>query len=222
MEAKKAPGKDVTRLSSLFLSLGFIFSLAMSIAMIEWNFEDDPMIDLRGADVVSTTEILTVPVTNPIPPIPASRPVVIVEVPPDEPEPDLTNPFDQGIEFPTELPTLTPPEPEVLPDTPFTLVEQPASPVGGHGAFYAYVATQLKGKYPVMARHLGIEGKVFVEFIVERNGALTDVHVVKGIGGGCDELAVKVIQSAPAWHPGKQRGQPVRQRCTLPIFFKLR
>jgi protein TonB len=76
-------------------------------------------------------------------------------------------------------------------------------------------------KYPAQARRMGIEGKVFVEFVVDKDGTLTEVKTVKGIGAGCDEEAVRVIQSAPKWKPGKQRGRPVKVRMILPIIFKL-
>jgi len=68
---------------------------------------------------------------------------------------------------------------------------------------------------------MGVEGKVFVEFVINRDGTLVDVRVVRGIGAGCDEEAVRVVQSSPPWKPGKQRGKPVRQKYTLPIQFKL-
>ena len=66
-----------------------------------------------------------------------------------------------------------------------------------------------------------IEGKVFVQFVVEKDGSLSDVHVIKGIGAGCDEEAIRVVQNAPKWKPAKQRGRPVRQRLVLPLTFKL-
>jgi len=68
---------------------------------------------------------------------------------------------------------------------------------------------------------MGIEGKVFVEFVIEKDGSITDVKAIKGIGAGCDEEAVRILQSAPNWKPGKQRGKPVRQKMVLPISFKL-
>jgi periplasmic protein TonB len=147
--------------------------------------------------------------------------IVVVEPKEDEPEPlpppiiDMTEPV---VDNPQPLPVETP---EVEPEIEFTIVEESASPAGGLGAFYAHISDQLKGKYPAIARRMGIEGRVFPEFVVEKNGTLTDIHVVKGIGGGCDELALKVLAASPAWKPGKQRGKPVRQRMTLPIFFKL-
>ena len=110
------------------------------------------------------------------------------------------------------------PEEEVA-ETIFTIVEDPASPVGGNEAFYRFIYDNIK--YPTQARRMGIEGKVFVQFVVEKDGTLTDVQAVKGIGAGCDEEAVRVVKAHPKWNPGKQRGQPVKQRIIIPITFKL-
>jgi protein TonB len=68
---------------------------------------------------------------------------------------------------------------------------------------------------------MGVEGKVFVQFVIGKDGSISDVKVIKGIGAGCDEEAIRIVQSSPAWNPGKQRGKPVKQRYTLPIQFKL-
>ena len=67
----------------------------------------------------------------------------------------------------------------------------------------------------------GIEGKVFLEFTVNTDGTLSDIHALKGVGGGCDEEAIKVMQGSPTWIPGKQRGMNVRQRMVIPINFSL-
>lgn len=72
-----------------------------------------------------------------------------------------------------------------------------------------------------MARESGIQGTVYVTFVVERNGNVTDVRVLRGIGGGCDEEAVRVIKAMPKWNPGKQRGKPVRVQFNMPIKFTL-
>jgi protein TonB len=86
-------------------------------------------------------------------------------------------------------------------------------------AFYAFVSQTIR--YPAQARRMGIEGKVFVEFVVEKDGSLSSFTVVKGIGAGCDEEAIRVLQMSPPWTPGKQRGQAVKQRMVLPIYFKM-
>jgi TonB family protein len=101
----------------------------------------------------------------------------------------------------------------------FTLVDESATPLGGFPKLYEYIAANLK--YPLEARTKGIQGKVFVEFIVNTDGTLSDIHAVKGIGGGCDEEAVNVIQGSPQWAPGKQGGSIVRQKMVMPINFQL-
>jgi protein TonB len=72
-----------------------------------------------------------------------------------------------------------------------------------------------------MAKESGIQGRVFVTFVVEKNGSVTDVRVLRGIGGGCDEEAIRVVQNMPKWSAGKQRGKPVRVQFNLPIKFTL-
>jgi len=102
----------------------------------------------------------------------------------------------------------------------FELVEQQPEIVGGNESFYRYIADELK--YPLQARRMGIEGRVFVTFVVEKDGSLSEVKAVKGIGAGCDAEAVRVVQNAPVlFKPGMQRGRPVRVQMTLPVVFKL-
>ena len=101
----------------------------------------------------------------------------------------------------------------------FTVVEEnPAFP-GGETALYQYLATSIK--YPGEARQLGIQGRVFVNFVIEPDGLVTNVRVLRGIGGGCDEEAVRVVKAMPKWTAGKQRGIPVRVSYNLPIRFTL-
>ncbi|MFM7851827.1 MAG: energy transducer TonB, partial [Flammeovirgaceae bacterium] len=97
----------------------------------------------------------------------------------------------------------------------YTEMKENANPVGGLAAFYKQVSQVIR--YPAKARRNRIEGKVFVQFVVQEDGTLTDFRVIKGIGGGCDEEALRSVMSSPRWQPGKQRGRPVKQRYTLPI-----
>jgi len=101
----------------------------------------------------------------------------------------------------------------------FDVVETQPNPPGGMAGWNAYLSKNLK--YPTQARRMGIEGTVIVVFVINTDGSIQDVEVLRGIGGGCDEEAVKVVQEAPKWEPGKQRGRPVRTRMRLPIRFKL-
>ena len=84
----------------------------------------------------------------------------------------------------------------------FEVVDEHAGPVGGTSAFMNYIAQNLP--YPLMAQRMGIEGVVYVQFVVDKEGRLSEVVAVKGIGAGCDEEAVRVIKSYPKWIPAKQ------------------
>ena len=87
----------------------------------------------------------------------------------------------------------------------FEIVEEPAAPIGGLEAFYNFVRKHII--YPNQARRMGVEGKVFLRFIVEKDGKITDIKIARGIGAGCDEEAARVLSRAPKWKPAKQRGQ---------------
>ncbi|MEN7549926.1 TonB family protein [Rapidithrix thailandica] len=102
-------------------------------------------------------------------------------------------------------------------DALFMITEKLAQPEGGIEQFYQYLRNKIK--YPEQALKLGREGRVFVQFVVERDGSITNAEVVKGIGAGCDEEALKVISNAPKWEPGQQDGQAVKMKMVLPVVF---
>lgn len=101
----------------------------------------------------------------------------------------------------------------------FSVVEQMPEPEGGLEKLFTYFGENLK--YPSEARTNGIEGKVFIQFIVNKDGSISDVQVLKGLGYGLDAEAVRVVKNMPAWKPGMQKGQPVNVRMSLPLAFKL-
>lgn len=103
----------------------------------------------------------------------------------------------------------------------FTIVEEQAVPKDGLQAFIDYVGAQLAGNYPEKAYKMGIEGVVYIQFVIEKDGTITNVEPVKGIGGGCDELAVEILRNSEAWIPGKQMGKVVRSVRIIPIRFQL-
>jgi protein TonB len=86
-------------------------------------------------------------------------------------------------------------------------------------AMYKFIGKNLK--YPASARRMGIEGSVFVSFIVDKAGVISDVQVVKGISADCDKEAERVVKQMPNWKPGKQNGRAVKSKFVLPIKFKL-
>ncbi|QIX61026.1 energy transducer TonB [Hymenobacter lutimineralis] len=97
--------------------------------------------------------------------------------------------------------------------------DQPARPAGGTDAFFAWIQQNLK--YPAQAKQRKVEGRVIVEFIIQKDGSLTDIKPVKRLGSGCDEEAVRLIQSAPKWLPATYQGQPIKQKMVLPVVFQL-
>ena len=104
-------------------------------------------------------------------------------------------------------------------DEVFVVVEEQAEFPGGMDSMYAYIVKNLK--YPELAKEKGIQGRVFVQFVIEKDGSISNVKILRGIGGGCDEAAVEMVKNMPKWKPGKQRGKPVRFQFTLPIKFEL-
>lgn len=222
-EERVARGKELhVTLSSFSLCL----SLALIIGMFELRFKDNgSLVNLASARSSFETLIEIPPTEQKAPPPPKLQSPKIIEVSDDELLNDVNIDLDIEITEDTKIAEvnysdigLAPPEEEKA-DEIFTIVEEKPEPTGGYSSFYEYVSKNLH--YPGRARQLGIEGRVFIQFVVEKDGSLTDIQVVKGIGGGCDEEAVRVISQAPKWNPGKQRGRPVRVRMILPVVFKL-
>ncbi|PWJ40142.1 M56 family metallopeptidase [Sediminitomix flava] len=114
---------------------------------------------------------------------------------------------------------LDPVKDKELEDVIFDIVEQPASFKGGLKGLLSWLTQEIQ--YPEQAKNMGVQGKVYVEFIVDREGDVTNATIKKGIGAGCDQEALRVIQNSPKWYPAKQRGYTVNQRLVLPINFKL-
>jgi periplasmic protein TonB len=226
LEIKKNPNVDLNKKRSLLFSLSLLITLSLVLLAFEWKQYDKTIMDLttKNSNVFET--MIDVPSTQ-IPPPPAE---VIVQQPqlvavPDEEEikEEIKFVIDVEVSSETKIQEYVPVEaPKVdLEETEeiFLVVEDNAEPKGGYPAFYKFVSENIK--YPAPARRMRIEGRVYVEFIVNKDGKITDAKTVKGIGGGCDEEAERIVMAAPSWQPAKQRGRPVRQRMVLPITFKL-
>jgi protein TonB len=223
MEVKKSEKADLTNKSMFFFSIGLFVTLSITVLVFEdKTFDEQVELIARNADVAD--EVMDVPVTDqpPPPPPPVQQPQV-VEVP-DEEEIEEEIQVNLDVEMTDEtkvehIEVKVEKEEEEDVNQIFTIVEEQAQPVGGMAAFYKYVGERMK--YPAQARRMQVEGRVFCEFVVNRDGTLQDVKVIRGIGAGCDEEAIRVIQSAPPWKPGKQRGKAVRSKFNLAIIFKL-
>ena len=102
----------------------------------------------------------------------------------------------------------------------FTVVEENPEFDGGMEGLYKYLSSNIH--YPEKAKEEKIQGRVFVTFVIEKDGSVSDAKVIRGIGGGCDEEALRVVNNMPKWKPGKQKGKPVRVQYNLPIYFQLK
>lgn len=223
MEAKKTPEADLTKRSGMFLNIGlFVSVLVVLIAFNTKSFDDRNLKDL-GSISDDLEELLDIPITEqpPPPPPPVEQPI-IQEIPDEiEIEEKIEVNFDVDVKEETVIKEIVISDAPVVEkaDEIFDVVENSPNPPGGMEAWNQYLGKNLK--YPTQARRMGIEGTVYVVFVVNTDGTLQDVDVLRGIGGGCDEEAIRVVKNAPKWEPGKQRGRPVRVRMRLPIKFKL-
>ncbi|NMM48668.1 energy transducer TonB [Marinigracilibium pacificum] len=223
MEPKKSDKANLEKKSPMFLSIGFLIALGAVLAAFEYKTKPDLDIDNFTSNNTNTEELIDIPVTFNDPP-PPPKPVVpnVIEVEEDEiidePEYEFTLETSETeiVDIVTHVEKKTE---EKVDNEIHDIVEEQANFPGGQTAWMKYLQKNMK--YPSQARRMGIEGKVYVQFIIDKSGELTDIKVVKGIGGGCDEEALRVIQNAPNWNPGKQRGRAVKQRMTLPVFFQL-
>lgn len=222
MELKKNPKADLTRQSGLFLNIGLVISLALTISAFEWKFYDDGSLMNLGQVNDNFEDIIEIPPTEqPPPPPPKIQQPEIVEVPDEEEIEELDVDLDVEITEDAVIEDIVfeeAPEEEDV-DEIFQIVEDPAGFPGGQGEFNKFLSKNLK--YPSQAQRMNIEGVVYVQFVVDKDGALTDIKVAKGIGAGLDEEAIRVLKQSPKWKPGKQRGRAVRQSMIIPIRFKL-
>jgi periplasmic protein TonB len=230
MELKKNPAKDIHRKSGMFFQIGLGISIALMITAFEWRTE---VVKVKPRPVeIEDNTIVLIPVTEQElkePPTPSpekneiQKPVIPTIVSTDP----LTSTISTTDPIITIDPTLLPSinikfetdTVEICSDCGWTsFPEKPAEPIGGYAAFYSFVSKNLK--YPQRARKTDTQGTVFAEFIVNRDGSPTDFKIIKGIGSGCDEEAIRVI-GLTKWNPGKQRGKPVRVKMVLPIIYQL-
>ncbi|OEK00027.1 hypothetical protein BFP97_00190 [Roseivirga sp. 4D4] len=225
MEIKKNRNIDYNLHRPLLLTIG----LVISTLLVSMTF------NIRSSYQPEVLPVPDFPFDTYIPPIPItefdqpkkpqlSKPklpkaMVISEVPRIdtrkilEPSPE---PIQDIIPMVAEEPPM-PPEKAVRE---FLIVEEQASFPGGSQAWMKYLKKNFK--YPKRAKRAGIEGRVFLSFYVDTEGNLSDIEVLRGIGNGCDQEAIRVLKQSPKWNPGKQRGVPVKSPMTLFITFKLK
>jgi protein TonB len=208
----------------LFRNIGLCISLLATILAFNWKSSNQRAIMDLGSIESDVNEIMDIPISEqPPPPPPKTTETFIIEEVDDQEiieEIDVSLDIEATEETVIEEVIFAPIVEEEKIDEIFLIVEEQPTPIGGYSAFNKYVAESLR--YPRSALRLGITGRVFVKFVVEKDGSITDVEVIKGIGAGCNEEAVRVVSNAPKWKPGRQRGRAVRVRQILPIAFLIK
>ncbi len=226
MEARKTPQADLEKKSFLFFTIGLMIAMVMVITAFEWK-SYGPGIVIEPEDFDNTYLVPLVPLTaHPVPQPPKA--VIDMEKDPIEDKKLVEEAIEKivvsvekpasSMDFSEDLTSDI--APDVTPDNaPFKVVEEMPVPTEGMTEFLKTIGKNVK--YPYRAQRAGTEGIVYIQFVVERNGSLTDIEVLKGIGSGCDEAAVEAVKKSKKWKPGKQRGIPVRVHMVIPVRFNL-
>ncbi len=209
----------------MFIQIGMIISLLIAWLAFEHKSYDKREIDesLLNREVVLDEEMVEITKQEEQKPQPVEVPkqTTQLEIVQDDVETEDLN-INAEVEQNEVIEEYVAPEvveEEVVEQEIFQIVEEMPSFPGGEGKLMEFVAKNIK--YPQIARETGIQGRVFVGFVVEPDGSISNVKLLRGIGGGCDEEAMRVIKSLPKWKPGKQRGKAVRVSYQIPVFFKL-
>jgi len=229
MEVKKAPKADLENKRNLFLMIGLVIALAVVLFAFEWK--------TTPKKTESLGKIKTQEVEEEIIPITREQEV---KPPPPPPEPkvvEVLNIVDDDVEIEDELeiedteadeetiidvkPVITTDEEEEEEEESkvFFIVEDMPEFPGGEMALRQYIANTIK--YPVIAQENGIQGKVYVTFVVDKDGSISNARIARGVDPSLDKEALRVINILPKWKPGKQRGKTVRVSYTVPINFVL-
>ncbi len=223
---KKTSKADLERKRTLFIEIGLAVALLVVILAFEMKSYDKQTIDLAQRQVQNVEEEMaqiTEQNQPPPPPPPQQQQTTIIEIVDDDVEVDEDLDIDVESDEETKAEEYVPPaeeeDDEEEEEQIFTVVEDNPEFIGGQAALMKYLAKNIK--YPQMARETGISGTVYVRFVVEKDGSVSQVRIARGIGGGCDEEALRVVKSMPKWKPGRQRGKPVRVNFTLPVKFVL-
>ncbi|MBR1644587.1 MAG: energy transducer TonB [Bacteroidales bacterium] len=229
MELKKAPKADLEKKKGLYIEVGLVVILAVVLAAFNLKSYDMQELEISqrtAENVIDETIIQTFEEEVPPPPEPEA-PEVTTELVVVENDAEIEHEvgiIDMGDDANKAQEAFTPVVQEVEEEAEeeeiFVFIEEQASFPGGTEALYKFLRENIK--YPPAARENGIEGKVFLKFVVEKDGSVSNVKVMRDIGSGCGAEAVRVVKSMPKWTPGKQRGRAVRSEYSLPVSFSLR
>lgn len=236
MEIKKSKKADLEKTRGTSMLIGYIVALAVIFAAFEWTTRDyvetEPVVYAAYAQMEEEIVPITQPIFTAAPPPPADAPQVAEILDIVENDEEIVEEKIAESESTTEAisgpvaqvtgPVATGPvvveeasdEGEI-----FQVVEQMPEFPGGMQALMAYLSKNIK--YPSVAQDNGIQGRVLVSFVVNKDGSIVDPEVIKSVDAALDKEAMRVIKAMPKWNPGKQRGKPVRVKYTVPVLFRL-
>lgn len=229
MEVKKTDKASLENKRFLFIEIGFVIALALVLFAFEWSSKESKSAILdAGNQQIIEEEII--PITQETPPPPPDQikiPILSenIDIMDDDIKVDdniinLEDDANLGVEIQDYVEEV---KEEVVEEEaiPFQLVEEKPSFQGGDAnAFSAWVAKQIV--YPETAKENNVQGRVMLQFTVEKDGRVTNVKVARGVDPELDREAVRVVQSSPKWKPGKQRDRAVKVTYTFPVYFQLR
>ncbi len=225
MQIKKSPKADLNNKKGLFLEIGMIFALLLTVAAFAYTQKERQVEIIETSMEVVEEEITDITTQDQKPPEPPKK--VEMQVLSDvlnvvtndtkiETEFDFSE-FSEDVEIVQQIEVV---EEAAEDDAPFIIAEEMPKFQGGDlMKFRSWVQGKLK--YPQIAQENGISGKVTLTFVIERDGSLTNIQVMQSPDRSLADEAVRVLQSSPKWTPGKQRNSPVRVRYTLPVEFRI-
>ena len=229
MEIKKTEKANLENKKLLFTEIGLIISLLIVFIAFEWT-----QAEVKVSNLEDTTEVVTeeeiIPITQETPPPPPSAPKIPIlsdqiDIVDDEIEleDDVFMNLEDNADLGVEIMDYVEVEEEVVEEEaiPFQLVEEKPSFNGGDAnQFSKWVNSRLV--YPEIAKENGVQGRVTLQFTVEKDGTVTKVKVLRGVDPSLDKEAVRVVSMSPKWKPGKQRDRAVPVTYTFPVIFQLR
>lgn len=227
MEIKKSPKADLEGKKGLFFEIGLALALAVLLFAFEWKSSAGEVSTFQTVPEEQVEEEI-IPITQqmlkpPPPPPPAPKLTDLMEIVDDastiDEDLEILDAEDDSENKPVENPSDFGEygDEETGDDDIFQIVED--VPTFPFGDVSKWIAKNVK--YPQIAAENNIQGKVFMNFVIEKDGSITDVKVLRGVDPTLDKEAIRVIKSMPKWKPGKQRGKPVRVSFNLPITFTL-
>ena len=227
MELKKAPKADMESKKNVFFMFGLVVSLGIMLVAFEWTAKPSKTDSLGSMNALNVEEEI-IPITReqeikPPPPPPPPKVVEILNIVDDDVriEDDLEINSEADDKTMINVAPVISAKEEVEEEEAqvFFIVEDMPEFPGGEMALRTYIANAIK--YPVIAQENGILGKVYVTFVVGKDGKVSNATIARGVDPSIDKEALRVVNTLPAWKPGKQRGKPVNVSYTVPINFVL-